>query len=377
MISIIESYLKSPINKNQVIWEMNIGIIISAFVNGGAQRVALTLAKWIGRREERCCIIELNCSEKNQYEEDGVELIRLPFVYPGESIIKRLRSFDRDNQIDVYIVMGVPMCMYVIPALNKTKAKIIVSERNDPRNFQGRTLTKVLSRWLMNRSDGFVFQTNDARNFYKKFKSRSVVIPNPVAEVPIVEERLLNKKRKKEIVTAGRLVPQKNHEMLIRAFGRVSEAFLEYKLIIYGEGNLKNTLIELCEELGISDRVVFPGAVNDLHKRIVNSELFVLSSDFEGMPNALMEAMAMGLTCISTDCPCGGPNDLIVDGENGYLIPVGDVEMCAEKMKEVLRDKEVSDLIGKRALDVRDRYSEDIICKRWLDYIASFLNSGG
>ena len=276
-------------------------------------------------------------------------------MYTSKSIISRLRSFDRDNHIDVYIVMGVPMCMYVMPALRGTKAKIIVSERNDPKNFQGKTITKVLSRWLMGQANGFVFQTNDASDFYRNYKDKSVIIPNPVAEVPIVQERIPNELRRKEIVTAGRLVPQKNYEMLIRAFAKVAEILLDYKLIIYGEGNLKEHLVHLSNELGVGSRVVFRGAVNDLHERIVDSELFILTSDFEGMPNALMEAMAMGLTCISTDCPCGGPKEIIKSGINGYLIPVQNVEKCAETINAVINNKKNADLVGLKALEIRDR----------------------
>lgn len=352
---------------------MNIGIIISAFTNGGAQRVAVTLSRWFNEHEQHSCIIALSESEKNQYDADNVNLIRLEEIYKGKSTTQRVSAFDHDNQIDAYIVMGVPMCMYVMPALNKTKAKIIVSERNDPRNFQGKKVTRILSRWFMNRADGFVFQTHDASDFYNKYRDKSVVIPNPVADVPIVTQRLENCKRDKIIVTAGRLVEQKNHEMLIRAFSKITERFPEYKLMIYGEGSLKDKLGTISKEAGIDESVIFPGSVNDLHEKIINAELFVLSSNFEGMPNALMEAMAMGLTCISTDCPCGGPRDLISDGYNGLLIPVGDVNACADAIAKCLGDKVEADRTGNAALEVREKYSRDTICNKWLGYVKSVV----
>ena len=270
--------------------------------------------------------------------------------------------------------MGVPMCIYVMPALKGSKAKIIVSERNDPRNFQGKTITKLVSRYLMSKADGFVFQTNDARDYYKKYKNKSVVIPNPVADVPVILERLPNEQRDKVIVTAGRLVPQKNHEMLIKAFGKIADRFPQYKLIIYGEGELKEKLQLLTKELGISNRVVFPGSVNDLHERIKNAELFVLSSNFEGMPNALMEAMAMGITCISTNCPCGGPKDLIDNGNNGYLIPVNDIDKCVDIITSVLDDKYEADRIGQNSLKTRDKYCSDVICSEWLNMVTKVVN---
>lgn len=348
---------------------MKIGIIISAFTNGGAQRVAVTLSKWLNEEGHEGCIIALSESDKNQYDTENVNLVRLETLYKGKKITQRMRSYDQDNQIDTYIVMGVPMCIFVMPALKQSKAKIIVSERNDPRHFQGKTITKLLSRWLMNRADGFVFQTHDASDFYRKYRSRSVVIPNPVADIPIIRERLLNEFRKKEIVTAGRLVPQKNQEMLIRAFAKIAPKLSEYQLIVYGEGSLKDKLLVLSAELGVKDRVFFPGSTNDLHEKIKNAELFVLSSDFEGMPNALMEAMAMGITCISTDCPCGGPRDLIHNKKNGVLIPVGDIQACAEAITQCLEDKHASDRMGEKAMQVNEDYSKDTICQKWLDEI--------
>ena len=353
---------------------MKIGIIISAFTNGGAQRVAVTLSRWLNDNGHEGYIIALSESTKNQYDAEGINLVRLETIYKGQKITQRLRSYDQNNQIDAYIVMGVPMCIYVMPALKGSKAKIIVSERNDPRNFQGKTITKLVSRYLMSKADGFVFQTNDARDYYKKYKNKSVVIPNPVADVPVILERLPNEQRDKVIVTAGRLVPQKNHEMLIKAFGKIADRFPQYKLIIYGAGELKEKLQLLTKELGISNRVVFPGSVNDLHERIKNAELFVLSSNFEGMPNALMEAMAMGITCISTNCPCGGPKDLIDNGNNGYLIPVNDIDKCVDIITSVLDDKYEADRIGQNSLKTRDKYCSDVICSEWLNMVTKVVN---
>lgn len=355
---------------------MRIGIIISDFSNGGAQRVAVTLSKWLNCHEQISRIIALENTNKNQYDADDVDLIRLQEKYKNQTIIQRLRHYDLECQTDVYIVMGVPMCVYVIPALRKSKAKIVVSERNDPKNFHGKTLIKIISRWLMDDADGFVFQTNDAFNFYKKYRNRSVVISNPLVDLPLVLERVPNELRKKEIVTAGRLVPQKNHEMLINAFAKISSLFPDYRLVIYGEGFLKDRLKKKCYDLGVEQKVDFPGSVNDLHNKMLNSELFVLSSDFEGMPNALMEAMAMGITCISTDCPCGGPKDLIKNGENGCLIPVGDVDACANVIKELLIEKKKADKIGCNALELRVKYCKDNICNAWLDFLKIIKKHG-
>lgn len=353
---------------------MRIGFIVSAFTNGGAQRVAITLTKWLNSHGHEACIISLVESDMNQYDASGMTYYSLGKMYAGQSVQRRMKAFDESHDVDAYILMGVPMCIYVIPALRNTRAKIIVSERNDPRNFQGKAIIKVASRFLMRRADGFVFQTKDASDFYKRFQNKSTVIPNPVADVPMIRQRLSNAERKKRIVTAGRLVPQKNHEMLIHAFSMVSKDYPDYCLMIFGEGNLKESLESLAVRLGVQDRVFFPGSVNDVHEQIIDAELFVLSSDFEGMPNALMEAMAMGLTSISTDCPCGGPRDMIEDGVNGYLIPVGDQEACARAIRAALSDKTNSDRIGQRAMELRERLGKDTICEKWLEFIRKIVN---
>lgn len=353
---------------------MTVGIIIGSMGTGGAERVAITLSKWLKNHDEKSIVISLEAvSKTTQYDSSDLDYLCLETAYTGMNILERLKQFDRDNYIDVYIVMGVPMCIYVIPALKQTKAKIIVSERNDPRSFKGKLITKVMARWLMQRGDGFVFQTNDARSYYKKLLKKSIVIQNPITDVPVVNTRVPNELREKVIVAVGRMVPQKNHEMLIKAFARISKDYVDYKLIVYGDGRLRPALQALVQELGISDKIIFPGSVLDLHKRIENAELFVLSSNFEGMPNALMEAMAMGLTCISTDCPCGGPHDLISHKKNGFLIPVGDIEACSNAMRDLLNDKRLSNHIGENALKIRNLYNKDVICSKWLEYIYSVL----
>lgn len=140
------------------------------------------------------------------------------------------------------------------------------------------------------------------REFHRQ-RSRKI-IPNAINKEFITAE--YSGPRNKQIVSSGRLTEQKNHALLIKAFAGITAKYPAYKLVIYGDGPLRKDLELLASNLGIADKVSFPGYTTEIRKKIERSSLFVLSSDFEGMPNALMEAMALGVPCISTDCKGGG-----------------------------------------------------------------------
>lgn len=183
--------------------------------------------------------------------------------------------------------------------LQKERIRLLIS-RKLKRNWQ---------HWQ--KADGWVFQTDDQNNWYSVRTSlqKSIVIPNAIN--PDVLKQPISRKRNKTIVTAGRFTNQKNHALLINAFAKIAEKHHDYKLVIYGEGPNRTNLIQLVKDLKLSDRVLLPGYSSEVIENVSKSSLFVLSSDFEGMPNALMEAMAMGVPSISTDCEGGGARFLI------------------------------------------------------------------
>ena len=154
-------------------------------------------------------------------------------------------------------------------------------------------------------------------------------------------------KHEKEIVSVGRLNIPKNFPLLIRAFAKISEKHQDYILKIYGQGGLLESLKKLTRELGVEEKVEFPGYVNDIPKVLQKASLFVLSSHYEGMPNALAEAMSLGLPCISTDCPVGGPRFLINEEENGILVPVDDDDALADAIERVLNNEDLKEKLGK------------------------------
>ena len=248
--------------------------------------------------------------------------------------------------------------------------KVIVSVRNDPKVEYSSIKNRMIMKLLYPLADGFVFQTQEAKEYFsKKIQDKSVIIPNPINEEFICEP--YTGKREKIIVTVGRLEKQKNHKMLIEAFSKLPEELNEYKLIIYGEGSLRPELEKQIKELNLLDRVFLPGQVDDIKNKIYKASLFVLSSNYEGMPNALMEAMALGIPCISTDCPCGGPRFLIKNGYNGYLVHINDIQDLHKTIQNVLHKEQTE--ISKRANKIIVNLNPNKINKDWHEYVNKII----
>ena len=248
-----------------------------------------------------------------------------------------------------------------------TKAPIIVSERADPKAYSVKTQKKLSG--LAYKASGFVFQTDEAKAWYMPYLKdvESVIIPNAIN--PTFIRPKYEGKKEKIIIGAGRLNEQKNFPLLIRAFSRIADKFPEHKLVIYGKGDLLESLKSLSSELGIENRVEFPGYVPDMPQRLEKASMFVLSSDYEGMPNALMEAMASGLPCVSTDCGGGGARFLIQDGENGLLVPQKDENAMADAMTQILSDASLAEKLGNKARKLQDTLAPEKIYGEWEKFI--------
>ena len=320
-----------------------LGIICGSLVRGGAERVAVYLAEYMKKRKIEVFLITSGKAENEYRAPEGVERINLSqssnkFLTFAVQM-KKINKIIKEKKIDTVLIMGVPLCIYSIPGCIFTNAKVIVSERNDPSNFAGKRIVKVISRYFMRMADGFVFQTSDAKKYYAgKLKGKGVIIPNPLLAKYLPEQYTGD--REKMIVTSGRLIEQKNQKMLIHAFSEISERIL-------------------------------PGNVSDLHDRIRKASVFVLPSKFEGMPNALIEAMALGLPCITTDCPCGGPRELIEDGVNGVLIPVNSKELLEKAILEVVENPDYTRSLGEAAACIKNKLSVDKIGRQWFQYFTS------
>ena len=253
------------------------------------------------------------------------------------------------------------------------KGKLVVSERNYPAHYPLNNQKSLKNNaW---RADGWVFQTECAKSWYGEAikDAKSVIIPNTV-NLPFAF-KTFEGSRKKTIVSAGRMVPEKNQLLLIRAFAKVHRNYGNFKLVIYGDGRLRNELEKELKRLNLTKDVSMPGFSTDWSKNSIDASLFVLSSDFEGMPNALMEAMALGLPCISTDCEGGGARYLIEDEKNGLLVSKNDVDALASAMERMLSDQDFAERCGHEAQKISERLAPEKIYCKWESFIKEVVGN--
>ena len=223
------------------------------------------------------------------------------------------------------------------------------------------------------RVDKIVFQTEDAKNTYpENIAAKGTVIFNPIKEN--LPERYTGE-RNKNITTFCRISYQKNLPVLVKAFSEVHKDFEDYRLCIIGntqnaddEKALRETE-DLIEKLNLNDFVDFEPFSLNVHEKIIEDAVYVNSSDYEGMSNAMLEAMAIGMPVVCTDCPIGGASAVIKDGENGLLVPVGDVESLAEAIKSVISDKELSAKLSENAVKIKDELSLINIARKWMELL--------
>ena len=340
---------------------MNIAILINSIAGGGSERFATILANGLSDRGYAVSLLtgprQLDEFELNE-KVNRVELFSHQ-QFPSSSII--LHRYLNSQAIDVCIAIGIQANLTAALANIKLKTKIVLCERNAPKEDHLSWKSRLLRKLLYKRGDAFVFQTPDAQAYYSKsIQRKGVVIPNPVKE-DLPRSGVANK----EIVAVGRLRPQKNYPLLLKAFSKVHHQHPDYQLRIFGKGNCLSQLEGLAHELDIREVVTFEGFRADVHQAMANSDIFVLSSDFEGLPNVLMEAMAMGFPVVSTDCPCGGPRMLIKNRDNGLLTKVGDADDLAKALSLLIEDPALKQKCASQASQIKDQYDLDKILLKW------------
>lgn len=343
---------------------------INSLYRGGAERVTVNLCTYFLERNIECTIVT-SIQRSHEYAlPEGAKRIVLNKKSVIATTINLIRIMKAENP-DVVLIMGVPNCLYAMPACIWRKVKVVVSERANPNQFTGKKIVKLLSRILMRFADGYVFQTNEAKEYYaNKLNNRGKVIPNPLSSITIPER--YTGKRVKTFFTAGRLIDVKNHTLLLNAFSDFvnTNGHKDFRLRIYGDGPLLENLKSLAKQNKIDSKVDFLGNVDNAVYTNNNVSAFILSSDSEGMPNALLEALVSGIPSISTNCPCGGPRDLIRNHENGILVPVKDRAGLVAAMEEIITE-DISEKYSKAAYNDRLLFSMERIGGMWLDYLKS------
>lgn len=346
---------------------------------GGAERVISILAN-------KFVAIGINVNLYTWYNTDVFyqidERVKI-FQIPKESNksnfwgqMKWFRNEVKQKSPEVILSFLAPFNILTVFSLIGLKIPVLVAERNDPL-FVSPTkngfwkIVRNFAYWL---ADGVLVQTDVNKNHFPWYiRKKSTVIYNPVT---FSKERIgyaLIQRKRKEIVSVTRLEKQKNVEMLIDAFSKFHKSHPEYILTVYGEGEERVVLEKKIEDMSLGNSVFLPGRRKNVHELIVGAEVFAMASNFEGMSNSLIEAMCLGLPCISTKV--SGATDLIENGKNGLLIDVGDTEGLYRALCLLVENLEFGRLIGKVASKLYKTLNVDIISDQWLDYIKSHIKN--
>ena len=350
-------------------------IVTHNMAGGGCERVIAQLANQFVAWGIGCTIVtEYACA--SFYPLD--ERVRLVPMLPGGACPSRsipraylaLRRLVRRERPDVVLAMPEKVNVWTVLFLLGSGVPVAVSERNDPRRHPESRVKRALRRLLYPFARGFIFQTEQAAAYFsRRIRARAAVLPNPLDAARLGPP--WDGPREKRVAFVGRLERQKDVPLLLNAFARFHASHPDWTLDLYGDGSQRAALEAQAGALLPPGAVAFFGACPDVADRIRRAGLFALSSAFEGMPNALIEAMALGLPCVATDCPCGGPAALIEHGQNGLLAPVGDAEAFAAALSRLADDPALAAALGRRARDIATRLDVRRVAGEWRDYLAS------
>lgn len=343
---------------------LDIVFVSNALANGGAARVISVLAKAFSERGSRVGVAVYSAFTGEYPLPEGIEKEYGPKGNSSAVKARRiawLRSVARRNPDAAIVAFEYFVNMQTLMACAGLPNRVVISERNDPARVGSGFPTGWLRERLYRRANLLVCQTDEAASYFSG-KVKKCVILNPLKEgLPEPYTGV----RRKAVVTFCRLERQKNLPMLIRAFSRFHEAYPDYTLEIYGDGKERDGLASLIDDLGLADVArIYPGRP-DVHNAVRDAAMFVLPSDYEGLSNSMLEAMAIGLPVICTDCPCGGARMVIEDGVNGLLVPVGDEEALYSAMARISSSPDFGKEMSTRAHAVSERMKASRIIDEW------------
>ncbi len=350
-------------------------LYIETMRRGGAERVLNNIAHYLSNEHDVILINDVMLSEKEEYTVDA-KVKRRCLGLTGGGVkgnltrVRRLRKIILEERPDSILSFMGPCNLRMLVATKGLKIRKIVSVRNDPRHEYGGGFTKIAAKLLFRSASRCVFQTQDAMNYFQKsVRKKSLVIWNPVSD--IFFERSW-KAQREEIAVVGRLVPQKNPLLALDSFYLISSKYPLTKLVYYGSGELKNAILKKAENLNLSRRVLIVDNVPNIEDYISSARLFLMTSDFEGMPNALMEAMTVGLPCVATDCPCGGPKAISSGFTEQMLVPCGNAMAIAKRIDEILSDETKQRELSAKEKERSDLFKTNIVMNQWESCLFKF-----
>ena len=355
---------------------MRVTFVIPSMTSGGAERALAVIANSWAERGDSVTLLTFDDGAKQPFYplSDHIHHIALNLLKSSEGLLDSihqnvrrmfvLRVAIKATSPEIVISFLLRANVRVLLAMIGNKIPLIVSERNDPWLAKPGEIWKWLAKITYPWAAKITVHTKRSAEFFPASLQRKIcVIPNSL----LIEANPKIATNGQQIIAVGRLEEQKAFDVLLQAFALVSTEFSEAKLTIWGEGSQRKQLESLRESLYLQDRVKMPGVTKNIVSELSSSDLFVQSSRWEGFGNALCEAMSIGLPVVSTDC--SGPQEIIRDGVDGILVPVNNVEVLAEAMKQVLRNHSLRAELGKRALEIGERFSLQRMLQQWQEAV--------
>lgn len=347
---------------------MKIMMVITGMRSGGAERVMATLCNELSARHD-VLLLSLKEAVSDYYLDESVDFVGGNIT--NKNVIKSILFIKKQIEKwhpDLILSFMTKSNIVALSAkiLSKAKVPFVIAERTNP--YQTPAVFRFIRKYLYPMADGCVFQTKQAKEYYDGIlRCESVIIKNPLN--PDFSIKPYTGIRKKKIVTAGRLSEEKNQKLLIDAFSKIADRYPDYCVEIYGDGHLKEELTNHIASCGMENRIKLMGRKKHIEDHIRDTEIFVLPSNSEGMPNALIEAAALGLACIATDCPIGGSAEIIQNEFNGLLVPMNQPDVMAEALERLIEEKEFADYLRTNAVKITEEFNAQHICNLWEQYL--------
>lgn len=363
---------------------MDILFVTATLTSGGSERVMSLLANQLAERGHRVEIVNLN---KHIVFYPIHKDVNLSFAEEevGSSIFRKigwLRKYVKAQKPDVVIPFMEAVYCVTLLALIGVHIPVISSERIDPRHSP--RLRNILRKIFLPLTTHLVVQTKDIKAFYPKFiQKKTSIIYNPVSETVF---NLQEEPKENVIISVGKLDGQKNQKLLINAFASIAEDFPDWRLVIYGEGRERDSLESLVSGLfakthqqavksQVSRRILLPGRCETVIEEMNKAKVFAFSSDFEGMSNAILEAVCVGLPVVTTNV--SGAAELVKDGEGGFVVPIRDEKALADALQKILQDENLREKMMRTNKARAKEFKQDMIVNQWEELIKKIVDNYG
>lgn len=347
----------------------SICFFVKSLYGGGAQRVISLLANNFINLGFDVLILTV----QNEIDYPLNPHVKIHCLHTDFTTVAETRALLLRYKCEKLVVFSSSSTLYrhSLDLTESTEIQIVAAIRNDPYSFpltaSDRQVRDAILSEVAKKGGKFVFQTKYAMKYFcQQIQKNSTIINNPLAELPAP----FCGARTKEIVSVGRFEQQKNFPMLLKAFSKLVKTYPQYTLSIYGKGSMESELKKLVKDLGVQNSVRFPGFIKDVHTRIRAATMFVLPSNYEGISNAMLESLALGIPTIVTDCPAYGGRIFIKHNHNGLLVPVEDTERLVVEMQKIIENPHFAMKLGKEGINIRKLLDRTAIIEKWAQFLA-------